>query len=310
MNRTDLSFFSAGVRCAAWLYRPAHSDGDIPCVVMSHGFGLTRSDSLAVYAEVLARAGMAVLVYDHRYLGDSEGQPRQRIRMYEQLGDRLAAVTFARTLDGIDPDRIIVWGFSASAGTAIEAAMEDERVAAAILLCPLIDLRWRTLRGMRRNPRNAAWILWRAMRGAMMPVAGEPGGRGALTFSGEFDGFRSIVGPGWRNEASAGVAFELSFYRPVVHARRVRCPVLVQVGQRDISVSGRAVDKFVRRAPGAVLKRYDVDHFGSFHGDHAAQIIADQVGWLRELEFCLPAKGRARTLPGRRSQRHPQHTRV
>lgn len=285
MNRADVSFLSAGVRCAAWLYRPAHTTRDVPCVVMAHGFGLTRRDNLTVYAEVLARSGIAVLAYDHRYLGDSEGQPRQRIRMYEQLGDRLAAITFARTLDGIDPDRIIVWGFSASTCSAIEAAMEDDRVAAAILLCPFIDARWRTIRGMRVNPRNAAWVLGRAMRGAMIPVAGEPGGRGALTFTGEIDGLRSIVAPGWRNEVSAGVALELSFYRPVVHARRVMCPVLIQAGQRDISVSRRAVDRFVRRAPRAVLKRYDVDHFGSFHSHHAAQIIADQVGWLRELEF-------------------------
>jgi pimeloyl-ACP methyl ester carboxylesterase len=158
--------------------------------------------------------------------------------------------------------------------------MEDEGVAAAILLCPLIDARWRTFRGIRVNPRNAAWVLGRAMRGAMIPVAAEPGGRGALTFPGEIDGLRSIAAPGWRNEVNAGVALEMSFYRPVVHARRVKCPVLIQAGQRDITVSARAIDRFVRRAPRAVLKRYDVDHFGSFYSDHAAQIITDQVTWL------------------------------
>jgi uncharacterized protein len=290
MNRSDVTFFSAGVRCAAWLYRPAKNGGDVPCVVMAHGLGLTRRDNLSVYAEVLARAGVAVLAYDHRYLGDSEGQPRQRIRMYEQLGDRLAAIAFARTLDGIDPDRIIVWGFSASTCSAIEAAMEDERVAAAILLCPLIDARWRTMRGMRVNPRNAAWILGRAIRDAPIPLSGEPGGRGALTFPGEIDGFHSIAAPDWRNEVSGGVALELAFYRPVVHARRVKCPVLIQAGRQDISVSARAVNRFARRAPRAVLKRYDVDHFGSFHSAHAAQIIADEVYWLRELESAGQAR--------------------
>jgi pimeloyl-ACP methyl ester carboxylesterase len=284
MNRSDVTFFSAGVRCAAWLYRPANNGGDVPCVVMAHGFGLTRRDNLSVYAEVLARAGVAVLAYDHRHLGDSEGQPRQRIRMYEQLGDRLAAIAFARTLDGIDPDRIIVWGFSVSTCSAIEAAMEDERVAAAILLCPLIDARWRTIRGMRVNPRNAAWVLRRAVTDATIPVTGESGGRAALTFPGEIDGFRSIAGPDWRNEVSAGVALELAFYRPVVHARRVKCPVLIQAGRHDISVSARAVNRFARRAPRAVLKHYDVDHFGSFHSAQAAQIVADEVYWLRELE--------------------------
>lgn len=47
----------------------------------------------------------------------------------------------------------------------------------------------------------------------------------------------------------------------------------------------RAVNPFVRRSPRAVLKSYDVDHFGSFDSDRSAQIIADQVRWLSELEF-------------------------
>ena len=279
-ERADVTFLSAGARCAGWLYRPANTDGKVPCVVMAHGVALTRHDNLTPYAEALARAGAAVLVYDHRYLGDPEGEPRQRFRMSEHLDDRLAAITFARTLDWIDPDRIIVWGFSISAGSAIEAAVADARVAGAILLCPFADARWRLNREARVHPRNAVWLVGRAIRDAMIPVAGEPGDHGALTFSGELDGFRSIVAPGWRNEVRSGAAFALWFYRPVVHARKLKCPVLIQAGQRDITVSARAIDQLAQRAPRAVLKRYDVDHFQPFYGDHPAQIIADQVDWL------------------------------
>lgn len=139
MTRADVTFLSAGTPCAGWLYRPADAVGEVPCVVMAHGMSLTRHDGLAGYAEALAQAGAAVLVYDHRYLGDSDGKPRQRVRMAEQLEDRLSAIAFARTLDGVDPDRIIVWGYSLSGGTATEAAVEDSRVAGAILLCPFLD---------------------------------------------------------------------------------------------------------------------------------------------------------------------------
>ena len=90
-------------------------DKKVPCVVMAHGFSLTRHDGLAPYAEAFARAGAAALIYDHRFIGDSEGEPRQRIQPAEQLEDRRSAVAFARTLDGIDPDRIVVWGYSMSA---------------------------------------------------------------------------------------------------------------------------------------------------------------------------------------------------
>ncbi|HYB37386.1 MAG TPA: alpha/beta fold hydrolase [Mycobacterium sp.] len=281
MDRTDVTFPSAGMRCAGWLYRPANTDGDVPGVVMAHGFGLTRHDKLTLYAEALVQAGAAVLVYDHRYLGDSENEPRQRVRMSEHLDDRLAAIAFARTLDGIDPDRIVVWGFSLSAGSAIEAAAADARVAGAILLGPFADGRWRLTRDMMMQPRNSAWVVGRAIRDAMIPASAEPGGHGALTRPGELDGYLSIGAPGSRNEVRAGVAFPLLFYRPVVHARKLKCPLLIQAGERDITVSARAVDQLAQRAPRAVLKRYDVDHWQLFYGDHSAQIIADQVAWLR-----------------------------
>lgn len=283
MNRADVTFASAGIRCAAWLYRPTGTTGGTPCVVMAHGFGLRRRDGLSGYAEALTRAGSAVLVYDHRYLGDSEGEPRQRVRMAKQLTDRLAAISFARTLQGIDPDRIIVWGFSLSGGTALHAAVADQQVAGAILLCPFLDGRWRTVHGMRMQPRNALWITMQAVRDALIPVTAQPGEHGGLTFPGEFDGFHALAAPGWRNEVRAGMTLPLPFWRPVALARKLRCPALIQAGMRDISVSAPAIGRLARRATRATLKRYDVDHFQPFAGSHSAEIIADQVSWLKAL---------------------------
>lgn len=281
MSRADVGFFSAGTRCAAWLYRPADPGGDVPCVVMAHGIGLTRRDGLSGYAEALTRAGAAVLVYDHRFLGDSEGEPRQRVRMAEQLADRLAAIAFARTLDGIDPDRIIVWGYSLSGGTATQAAAADGRVAGAILLCPFLDGRWRSTHGMRMQPRNALWVMRQGLGDALIPLAAEPGEHGGMTFPGELAGFRSIATGDWRNEVRAGLVLPLPFWRPVAHSRKINCPLLIQAGGRDVTVSAAAIERLARLAPNATLQRYDVDHFEPFAGEQAGRIIADQVAWLR-----------------------------
>lgn len=280
MKRADVTFLSAGTPCAGWLYRPSDASGDIPCVVMAHGFGLTRHDGLPGYAEALAQAGVAVLVYDHRFLGDSNGEPRQRIRTSEQLEDRLAAIAFARTLGGVDPDQIILWGYSLSGGTAVEAAVADQRVAGAILLCPFLDGRWRTVHGLRNQPGNALWLMVQAMRDALVPVAGAPGDHAGLTFPGELEGFLSVVTPGWRNEVHAGLALPLPLWRPVTQAAKLTCPVLIQAGDRDITVSARAIDRLAQRAPRATRKNYDVDHFEPFISSRSTQIIADQVGWL------------------------------
>ncbi|MEB3069622.1 alpha/beta hydrolase [[Mycobacterium] vasticus] len=283
MNRADVTFLSGGTRCAGWLYRPDNAARDLPCVVMAHGFGLRRHDGLPGYAEALAQAGAAVLVYDHRYLGDSEGEPRQRVRMSEQLQDRLAAIAFARTIEGIDPGGIIVWGYSLSGGTAVQAAAADQQVAGAILLCPFLDGRWRSNHGMRIQPRNAAWVTVQAMRDTLIPIAAEPGTHGGMTFPGEFAGFRSIAAPDWRNEVYAGVTRSLPFWRPVARARKLNCPALIQAGERDTSVSARAIARLAQRAPRATLKNYDVNHFQAFNATHSPQIITDQADWLRAL---------------------------
>jgi len=51
VERCDVSFPSGNTHCAAWVYRPEESAGPVPCIVMSHGYSLTRHDGLASYAK-------------------------------------------------------------------------------------------------------------------------------------------------------------------------------------------------------------------------------------------------------------------
>ena len=117
--REDITFTSGGDLVAAWHYPPATPDAAGTCVVMAHGFSMTRHDGLERYAAPLSAAGAHVVVFDHRYLGDSGGQPRQRFRRAAQLEDWRNAIAFARTIDGVAPGRIVLWGFSFSGGHAI-----------------------------------------------------------------------------------------------------------------------------------------------------------------------------------------------
>ncbi len=64
-------------------------------------------------------------------------------------------------------------------------------------------------------------------------------------------------------------------------AAQLTCPVWVGLGERDVSVSKRAIERFADRAVDAELHRYDVDHFEPFHGAPPEVIAADQADWLR-----------------------------
>lgn len=252
---------------------------------MAHGFSLTRHDGLPAYAEGLAAAGAAVLVFDHRYLGDSGGTPRQRFRKSEQIEDWRAAVAFARTLDGVDPARIVLWGFSFSGGHVVETAAADPQVAASMVLCPMLD-------GLARvrstTPKLSAWMVPKALadqlgRHNLVPVTGAPGELAAMTLPGESDGFHAAVPSGspWRNEISPGLFLTIGLHRPLTLAKRLRAPLWVGLGEQDVSVSRRAVERLAERAPEAELHRYPYDHFGAFLGDGPERVGADQADFLQ-----------------------------
>ncbi|HMD52007.1 MAG TPA: alpha/beta hydrolase, partial [Solirubrobacteraceae bacterium] len=139
-----ISFDSGGVRCVgAHLAGEgtafAGEDGRRPCVVMAHGFTGTMDSGLMPFAERFAEAGLDALVFDYRHFGQSDGEPRQLLSIRSQLEDYAAAIAFARALEDVDPDRIVVWGSSYSGGHVIPVAVADGRVAAVISQVPAMD---------------------------------------------------------------------------------------------------------------------------------------------------------------------------
>lgn len=288
MTRTDVTFRSGDDECAAWLHRPADNRGLVPCVVMAHGFSMTRDQGLETYAEELTAAGAAVLVFDFRHLGDSGGQPRQAFSAAAQKADFVAAVECARGLDGVDPEGIVLWGFSFSGGTALDVAADDPRIAGAFLVNPFLDGLHRTLGTLRRTP----WVTLRIVVAALgyvlrakplIPVTGAPGTLAAMAWEGEAEGFGAAGGPDttWRNEIAPAVFLTVALHRPVRRAAQLVCPVWISLGERDITVSARAVEKAASRAPHAELHRYDADHFEPFHSDVQSVMASDQADWLR-----------------------------
>lgn len=126
LDAEDVVFTTAdGVELAAW-WIPSE---DGAAVVVRHGAGSTRSDSLQV-AEVLAGNGYGVLVTDARGHGDSGG----RAMDFGWYGDAdiRAAVSFVAGRPGVDPGRIAVLGRSMGGEEALGAVAADARIAAVV----------------------------------------------------------------------------------------------------------------------------------------------------------------------------------
>jgi pimeloyl-ACP methyl ester carboxylesterase len=281
VERRDLTFQVDGDACAAWLY-PAAGDAAIaPVVVMAHGLSGTRRDRLGPFAERFAAAGCAALVFDHRGFGDSDGEP-DLFSPTRQLVDWRAAIEFARSLPGLDPDRIATFGSSMGGGNALAAAAADRRVAAAISQVPFLDI---LRQAHRSSPQVTARALLAAALGRHLPAVGQPDEAAFINAPGGEEGWRRVVAIGedsrWRNRASARWLLGRP-YRPARHAAKLHCPWLVCVGEADrVARPGPAIAA-ARRAPFGELRTYPgVDHFDIYDGPEHEAVVADEVAFLR-----------------------------
>ena len=109
--RREGTFSSEGAAISGWFYSPDPSP-PWPLVAMAHGFSATERTVTDRYAEVFAGASTAVLSYDHRGFGASGGNPRRRGDPWMQARGYRDAISFATTLDDIDPSRVAAWGDS------------------------------------------------------------------------------------------------------------------------------------------------------------------------------------------------------
>jgi len=148
-------------------------------------------------------AGFAVLAFDYRRLGESGGQPRQLVRMGEQLTDWRAAIAFAATLPGVDPTRLAGWGFSLSGGHLFRVAASNPQLAAAIAQTPLADGPAASRQAARHQKPLAMLRLtgrgildavggFLGRRPRLVPLAGEPGTVSMLTTPDSLDGDRAL----------------------------------------------------------------------------------------------------------------------
>jgi dienelactone hydrolase len=296
-SRQDVQFSVDGTTIRAWLYLPPDAPGPVPCVIMSHGFGGTKECILEKYALRFIDAGIAVLTYDYRHFGDSDGEPRQLYDVSYQLEDLRAAVTYARGRSEIDPEKIVLWGTSASGGYGLVIAAEDDRIAAVIAQCAGIDHKADSKIYMEREGYGwFAHLFVHAQRDKgrsrvglsphTFPIVGRPGTVAMLTAPGAFDGYAGIVGESetFENEVCARLLFMGHGRDPIEAAEEVQCPVLFLVCEQD---NLAAPDSHVRAAKAlgdkAVVKSYPIGHFDIYEGDYFEDTVREKIVFIEDV---------------------------
>jgi fermentation-respiration switch protein FrsA (DUF1100 family) len=290
-QRENVRFDNGDTWCAAWHYPGTNG----ACVVMAGGFAVTKEPGTDLFAERFHDAGFSVLAFDYRRLGRSGGTPRQVVSVRAQLADWQAAIAFARTLPGVDPTRLAVWGFSASGGHVLRVAARNPHLAAAIAQTPNADglaaarnaARYQTPLALLRLTGLGILDAVGGLLGrppVLVPLAGEPGTVAVLATPDGRDGNAALNPgnryPGWRQAVAARSALRLVFYRPGRAASRIRCPLLVVVCDEDRSALADPAIRAARRVPRGELVRLAGGHYEPFLGGHE-HAVAAELAFLR-----------------------------
>ncbi len=294
-ERSELYFTSGDARCHAWLYLPdgASSRAKPPVMVMAHGLGAVKALRLAAFAERFQASGYACLVFDYRHFGESEGEPRELLSIKRQRADWRAAIEFARSLEEVDPDRVVLWGTSFGGGHAIASAAGDGDVVAAIAQCPFTD---GLVSARQISPAGSARLAFAYAKDQLaratgrppvrVKVAARPGETGLMDAPDVIEGVLRLLDASglreeeYRNEVPARVGFEIPLDAPGRLAKKVRCPILFCVCEEDSVAPASATLRHAAKAPRGEIRRYPVGHFDIYVGEHFERVVADQLAFL------------------------------
>jgi fermentation-respiration switch protein FrsA (DUF1100 family) len=294
-SKMDVSFDVKGTPVKAWLYLPEDLSAPVPCIIMAHGLGGTKTLGLEHYALRFQKAEFAVLVFDYRNLGESGGKPRQLVWIPYQQEDYAAAVQYVRNLEEIDPARIALWGTSLSGGHVIVTAARDSKIACVSAQVPLLD---GDAGGMQVVKQIGLWHLlkmafghglrdlvrsWLGLSPHVIPLLGKPGSIAALADAGAWNFFNQIAPDDFINKVSARILIRMDKYHPIKHTSKINCPVLLQVCDKDISLPLRVVEKAEKNLREfAELIRYPVDHFDIYIGENFEKAVRDQLDFFKK----------------------------
>ncbi len=306
--RQEIRFPVDGTEVAAWVYRPVAEGPPAPCIVMAHGLGGTWHLGLDRYARRFQQAGFGVLAFDYRHFGRSGGEPRQLAWIPSQLEDWTAAVAYARALAGVDPARIGLWGTSLSGGHVLAIAAQDTAIGAVSAQVPLLAGDAAALEMVRRGHLGQVLRLglvhgvrdlvrsWLGLSPHRIPLFGPAGSEAAMADDGAWSFINAHAPVGFVNEVCARIVIRMDKYHPLHTMGRIRCPVLLQIAEKDISLPAKIVDQAAASlGERGEVHRYPLDHFDLYQGDHAERAVTAQVEFFAR--HLSPVTGRDTPSP-------------
>ena len=282
-----MEFFSDGARLRGYLHRPDGSDGKRPFIVQGPGWmGLADAKLYEPYHRAFTDAGFAVLIFDYRGFGASEGE-RGTLSPAWQLADWRNAISYMSGRDDVDPTRGAIFGSGGTGGgNAVLVAAAEPRMLATISQVPVSDGRdW-----LRRQRSESDWRAFlesveadrraRATTGTgtnvhpRKGIAIDPPERATTTVKADVD---TRVPTSVPLAAAQGILD----YRPIDAAPRVHGLMVIAVADDAMTPTDHAEMLYdAAPAPKRLIMQRNTTHYAAYK-QYGPQVIPLMVEWLR-----------------------------
>lgn len=262
-----------------------------PVIIMAHGFGARMDFGLHPFADAFANEGYAVLMFDYRGFGKSEGNIRQLVYHKHHIEDYHAAIQFVRTLPNVD-NRILLWGTSFSGGHVLTVASQNTSVAGVIAQVPFVD---GIATAFNLPVKNILYGLWYGTMDFIMsifnakpvtiPIVATPDTFAAMNTPECYEGYLKLVPHDARDEnwCPARVCLTLPLYRPISEVNKIVCPVCIIGARNDSLIPIKAVEKTAKKIKNVDFHVLPCGHFDPYEGEMFDKNIQIQKQFLENI---------------------------
>ena len=288
-ERREVWIPCSGARCHGLLYLPRDRPrGGLPWLVMAMGFGMVKEAHSDDYAPFFAERGIAVLAFDYRRWGRSEGEPRNALYPEDQVADYLCAVSYVKSQPWADPGRGCVWGTSLSGGHVLRIlAAPPAGVRCGISQVPSVYAYESALRffgGL--DP-----VMMLAEQGLPDCCGGRPryipivsrDGVSALRSREAVEYFLGEVArrvPWWENRVTLDSIPRVILYAPGHLTHLITRPIYAVVAMRDETTPpGPALEALSRARGPVTIRRVDAGHFDIYREPLLSEIAREEAEW-------------------------------
>ncbi|MEO6022711.1 MAG: alpha/beta hydrolase [Burkholderiales bacterium] len=290
-----IEFMSKGLRCKGLKFLPADvkSGEKRPCIVLAHGFSAVKEMYFTDYAQSFANAGFVAIVFDYRFQGESEGEPRGQIFPWEQIEDFRNAITFAQLQPDVNAEKIGVFGSSYSGGHVICLGALDRRIKAVASQVPLVD-GWTNFQAI--VPRAAGAGMLKYLEGDRveryksgkvnyLPVVAEDN-NAVLNTSESFKWFTETgkkKAPRWENRVTVESVEKFIEYSPATYIARIApTPFLMMVADSDtLTPTDVAINAFESAREPKKLVILPGGHFDAYVKGFALS-SSNAISWYKQ----------------------------